>query len=153
MSPTSYQAAPPRVRRAHYRQRAPGLSMRTRTGGGWRAAVVEQEEDFAGAREAELLAGDLLDAVGIALEIVDVPRQAVVGRPEIEHLHPEPGEEAPLPVDLDQPHVAEQGIEQERQGDEPEEDEEGLAPQIDRRRLLAGGGHAPPPWARADRPG
>src|SRR5439155_3503993 len=166
MSPTSYQAAPPRVRGRHYRRASPPLSIkrgldrverdasagsarRRRRGAGLR--LLEQEQDLAGAREAELLARDLLDAVGIVTEIADVGGEAVVGLVERPDLLPQPGQEASLPVSLDETHVSEQGVEQEGQGDEPEQDEKGLAAQVDRRRL--GCGPHRRPRARAARPG
>src|SRR3989442_8810441 len=152
MSPTSYQAAPPRVRGRHYRGEPPGCQ-RTETREGrcrlptrrapsarrrrCRAGLrfLEQEQDLAGATQAELLAGDLLDAVGIVAEVADVARQAVVALSQRPDFLLQAGNEVPLAVSLDEPHVPEQGVEQERQCDEPEQHEKRLATQIDRRGL------------------
>src|SRR5437867_9845576 len=85
---------------------------------------LEQEEDLAGTTQPQLFAGDLLDAVGVVLQAVDVGGQAVVRLVERRHLVLEPGQQVALAEPLDEPHVAEQGVEQQRQGDEPEEDDE-----------------------------
>src|SRR2546428_2233819 len=141
MSPTSYQAAPPRVRGRHYRGEPAGCQRSgphraggTRRDGARRRAeapsaprgrsraglrLLEQEQDLAGARETELFARDLLDAVGVVAEVADVAREAVVGLAQRPDFLLQARHQASLAVSLDEPHVAEQGIEQERQSDEP----------------------------------
>src|SRR5712692_1347881 len=147
MSPTSYQAAPPRVdKELHYRGPAAPESRnrrRPRTGGRRRGAragtkpggrggpgVLKEEDDLAGADQAEILAGDRLDAVRVMPQVLDLGHQPVVVQPEGGDLPPEAGRGAPLPDPLDQPHVAEQRVEQERDGEEPEEDQERPAPEM-----------------------
>src|SRR5712691_7575848 len=146
MSPTSYQAAPPRVDEGtDYRGPAAPESRngrRPRSGGRRRGAragsgpggrggpgVLEEEDDLAGADQAEILAGDRLDAVRVVPQILNLGHQPVVVQAEGGDLPPEAGRCAPLPDPLDQPHVAEQRVEQERHGEEPEEDQERPAPE------------------------
>src|SRR6267143_5525301 len=120
MSPTSYQAAPPRVRGRHYRGEPRGcqrtrMPMRRRgaqgtgtgsaRGGRGRVGLrlLEQEQDLAGTAQAQLLARDLLDAVGVVAEVGDVGRQAIVDLVQRPDLVVQSSQEAPLAVSLDEP--------------------------------------------------
>src|SRR5260221_1190558 len=100
MSPTSYQAAPPRVEKPHYRRRLAGLS---RNGAGprsrrcrRRARLLEQEDDLAGPAEAELLAGDRFDPVRVVAQRLNLGDQVLVLCPQDAHLGAGPWHLAPL---------------------------------------------------------
>src|SRR5882724_12222392 len=100
MSPTSYQAAPPRVEKPHYRRRLAALS-RNGAGAGSRgcrrrARLLEQKDDLAGTAETELFAGDRLDPVRVVAQRLDLGDQPLVLGPQDAHLGARPGHLAPL---------------------------------------------------------
>src|SRR5207245_4802041 len=107
MSPTSYQAAPPRVGGAHYRSAAWTVSRNGATGRGGRGgrhavlnASLKEKEDLAGTAETELLPRDRLDAVRVVAQLVDLRRQPVVLALQGPHLLPQAHRGPPLPVNL-----------------------------------------------------
>ena len=72
----------------------------------------EEEEDLPGTREVELLPGDRLDPERVLVERLDVGAQPLDLRPRGGDLALETGDGAALLEALDDPHVAENEVEQ-----------------------------------------
>src|SRR5437867_9130126 len=107
---------------AHYRRGLRPLSRKGRAAfaggleglGGGSLGPLEQEDDLARARQAELLARDGLDAVGVLAQLLDVGHQARVLLAQELDLAAQARRGVPLAEPLHQPHVAEQRVARER---------------------------------------